>query len=107
MKRKSTAPLSRAMYPSRLMPRPRTTFRMDVVVDGHLILSQAKKNEESKRQNIVAERRVRRERTRLPHIRGHFRGHSLSTRGIELRGRIASHLRYHKTNRSTREKCSS
>jgi len=29
---------------------------MDVVVDGHLILSQAKKNEESKRQNIVAQR---------------------------------------------------
>src|SRR3981189_700906 len=42
MKRKSTAPSGRAIYPSRLMPRPSTTFRMDDVVDGHLILSQDK-----------------------------------------------------------------
>jgi hypothetical protein len=42
MKRKSTAPLGRAMYPSRLMPRPRTTFRMDVLVDHQLKMRQEK-----------------------------------------------------------------
>src|ERR1700720_802770 len=47
MNRKSTAPSRRAMYPSRLMPRPRTTFRMDVVVDGHLIMRQEKYREAS------------------------------------------------------------
>src|ERR1700680_3712571 len=85
MKRKSTAPSGRAIYPSRLMPRPRTTFRMDVVVDRNFILSQEKIQERikaSERHNIATEEKTVQQKTNLPP------SHPLSlesTRGIKPR----------------------
>src|SRR5258708_40237208 len=99
MKRKSTAQSGRAIYPCRLMPRPRTTFRMDVVVEARLMMSQQK--------NIEWRTPEHRDGNMSPARAGWHSDsiHSFdSTHRTDQRCLASQHLRYHKIDSNTRKK---